>query len=201
MFDLKLLRYHLSSLGRKLCTDGGLWNVAKCIETSEPNFFQVLFSFSLRVSWREVLFLLLFSFFEAWKVILCAFSPFVSRCWLRPEIKAAFITKLINIQKRKLFAAELPMKIAGNPTSQDLSQDVEEQDLNISPVCCCCFRTCQICHIYYRNWMEIWSDADVDNTVYFVLDANSQTKPNECQDSFSSFFCELDRCTKMIEHL
>ena len=49
--------------------------------------------------------------------------------------------------------------------------------------------------------MEIWSDADVDNTVYFVLDANSQTKPNECQDSFSSFFFELDRCTKMIEHL
>ena len=38
MFDLKLLRYHLSSLGRKLCTDGGLWNVAKCIETSRAKF-------------------------------------------------------------------------------------------------------------------------------------------------------------------
>ena len=172
------------------------------LKRPEPSFFQVLFSFSLRVSWREVLFLLLFSFFEAWKVILCAFSPLwvAAGSDLRSKLHL-FITKLINIQKRKLFAAELPVKIAGNPTSQDLSQDVEEQDLNISPVCCCCFRTCQICHIYYRNWMEIWSDADVDNTVYFVLDANSQTKPNECQDSFSSFFCELDRCTKMIEHL
>ena len=201
MFDLKLLRYHLSSLGRKLCTDGGLWNVAKCIETSRAKFLPS-FILIFIASFLEGGFILTFIQF-LWSVesnFVCIL-PFVSRCWLRPEIKAAFITKLINIQKRKLFAAELPMKIAGNPTSQDLSQDVEEQDLNISPVCCCCFRTCQICHIYYRNWMEIWSDADVDNTVYFVLDANSQTKPNECQDSFSSFFCELDRCTKMIEHL
>ena len=49
--------------------------------------------------------------------------------------------------------------------------------------------------------MKIWSDADFDNKFYFVLDANCQTEPNRCQDSFSSFLCKLDRCTNMIEHL
>ena len=39
---------------------------------------------------------------------------------------------------------------------------------------------------------NIWLDADFDNIVYFVLDANCQTKPNKCQDSFSSFLCKLD---------
>ena len=37
------------------------------------------------------------------------------------------------------------------------------------------------------------SDADVDNIVYFVLDACCQRELNECQDKCSSFLCEFDR--------
>ena len=67
IFDLKMLRYHLSSLQWKLCT-GGLCSVAKCIEAK---FVQSLFS----SSFCGFIFTFKFNFFEALKVILCAFSP------------------------------------------------------------------------------------------------------------------------------